>query len=196
MKKPNIIILNEKNGHSITSDTLWKILSLLDATRTLINNIDEDVDENEYLSITTSTGDPTVAAGLYTFAVEEYGKYLYLKSLEPIDEKYHVDYWKEFRNHPKKFQRALSNLPKECRLVEKGGFTDTGFTDSGFNTEVIANFETRLRIFYSDFDSYFANKIPTQEPPVSAKLLKIGVQKLWEIVNSEHTKLMNEKNKK
>ena len=47
-------------------------------------------------------GDPTVSAGLYTFAVEEYGKYLYLKSLEPIDGKYHIDYSNEFTSHKKK----------------------------------------------------------------------------------------------
>lgn len=195
MKPKGIPPLIEKNWQSIISDTLWRIRSLLDATRTLLNDIDEDEDENEYFSISISTGYPTIAAGLYTFAVEEYGKYLYLKSLEPIDEKYHIDYSNEFTNHIRKFERALSNLPDECKLVNLGKGKDTEFYEPDFHDDIIANFETRLRIFYSDFDPNFANKIPKYEPPVSAKLLKIGVQKLWEITDSEHTKLMDKKQK-
>jgi len=194
MKPKSIPPLIEKNWQSIISDTLWRIRSLLDATRTLLNDIDEDEDENEYFSTTINTGYPTIAAGLYTFAVEEYGKYLYLKSLEPIDEKYHIDYSNEFTNHNKKFERALSNLPDECKLVNLGEGKDTEFDEPDFHDDIIANFETRLRIFYSDFDPRFANKIPKWEPPVSAKLLKIGVQKLGEITDSEHTKLMDKKN--
>jgi hypothetical protein len=85
VKAKSIPSLIEKNWHSITSDTLWRIESLLYATTTLINDIIEYEEEDSYSIM--STGDPTIAAGLYTFAVEEYGKYLYLKSLEPIDGK-------------------------------------------------------------------------------------------------------------
>lgn len=192
MKPKNIPPLLEKNWQSITSDTLWKILSLLDASRTLISDIEED--ENEVIMISVG-GNPTVSAGLYTFAVEEYGKYLYLKSLKPIDEKYHIDYSNEFTNHRKKFGRALSNLPDACKLLNLGEKGDMGFYEPDFHDDIIANFETRLRIFYSDFDAYFANKIPKQEPPVNIKLLKIGIEKLYEIVNSENIKLMDKRNK-
>ena len=198
MKKETRII-NKRTWYSITSDTLWKVCSLLDATRTLVyaieENVGEDEYENEYFSISVG-GDPTVAAGLYTYAVEEYGKYLYLKSLKPIDEKYHIDYTNEFISHPRKFERALSNLPHECKLVHLGEDEDTEFYEPDFHDDIIANFETRLRIFYSDFDPYFANKITKTSPPVSAKLLKIAVQKLWEIADSELTKLIHNKNEK
>jgi len=184
--------LIEQNWQSITSDTLWRIKSLLDAVRTLI----ADIKEEEHGDFIITEGDPTIAAGLYTFAVEEYGKYLYLKSLEPIDGKYHIDYTNEFKKHPKKFDRALSNLPKECTLVNLGKKEDPWYHDPNVHDDVIANFETRLRIFYSDFDPNNANKIPKHEPSVDVKLLKIGVQKLWEIVDFEYRKLLSEKNKK
>ena len=193
MKKPEIIIVNKQLLHSITSETLWKIGSLLDATRTLLNDVEEDEVNNEHFSITTITGDPTVPAGLYTFAVEEYGKFLYLKSLEPIDGKYHIDYTDKFTDHRRKFELALSNLPDECKLVHLGRKDDVKFYEPDFHDDIIADFETRLRIFYSDFDPYFLNKVTKTSPPVSAKLLKIAVQKLWEITDSESTHLRHDK---
>ena len=185
MKKPEIIILNKQNWHSITSDTLWNVYSLLNATRTLADTC-----------IEREEGDPTVAAGLYTFAVEEYGKYLYLKSLEPIDKKYHVNYVDYFQKHPKKFERALSNLPHECKLVHLGEYEDTEFYESDFHDDIIANFETRLRVLYTDLDPNFANKVSKMQLPVDSKLLKIAVEKFWEIADSEFTKLMKEKHNK
>lgn len=190
--KPKIIEARKETWNSIVYDTIWKIKSLLDATRTLL----ADMREEECGDFILGEGDPTVAAGLYTFAIEEYGKYLYLKSLIPIDEKYQIDYSNEFTDHTKKFERALSNLPNECKLIHLGEKEDDKFYEPDFNDDIIVDFKTRLRIFYSDFDPYFANKITTTSPPVNLKLLKIGVEKLWEIVDSDYVKLMNEKNKK
>ena len=189
MKKPEFIIASKQTWQLITSDTLWKILSLLDATRTLV-----DASINKTGGDVNSEDIPDVAAGLYTYAVEEFGKYLYLTSIEPNDEKYHINYSDEFINHPKKFERALSNLPAECKLLHKGEVTDSDFYDPLSSADIIADFETRKKIFYSDLDPYFVKKIPQQTPPVSAKLLKIGVQKLWEIADSELTKRIKEKN--
>ena len=187
MKKPETIILNKQNWHAITSDTLWNVYSLLYATRTLVDTC-----------IEREEGEPTVAAGLYTFAVEEYGKYLYLKSLEPIDKKYHVNY-DYFQKHPKKFELALSNLPHECTLVRLGENRDAEFPDfydPDFHDDIIVNFETRKRVFYTDLDPKFANKVSKISPPVDAKLLKIAVEKFWKIADSEFTKLSKEKHHK
>lgn len=187
MKKPEIIILNKQNWHAITSDTLWNVYSLLYATRTLVDTC-----------IERAEGEPTVSAGLYTFAVEEYGKYLYLKSLEPIDEKYHIDY-DYFQKHPKKFEQALSNLPHECTLVRLGENRDAEFPefyDPDFHDNIIANFETRKRVFYTDLDPNFAYKVSKTQPSVDAKLLKIAVEKFWEMAASEFTKLLKEQHNK
>ena len=102
MKPKSIPPLIEKNWRSITTDTLWRIGSLLYATRTLLDKIVEYEEEDEDSQGVISMGDPTVSAGLYTFAVEEYGKYLYLKLLKPIDGKYYIDYSNEFTSHKKK----------------------------------------------------------------------------------------------
>ena len=173
--------------NSIISDTLWKIQDLLNATRILLNEVEED-DDDIFLY---STGDATIPAGLYTFAVEEYGKFLYLKSLKPIDGKYTIEYVDEFIDHPKKFERALSELPDECKLLHMGEKIDIKFYDPDFSDDIIANFETRLRIFYSDFDPHFLNKATKTAPPVSVKLLKIANEKLWDIIDpiqTEHIK--------
>ena len=192
MNSNSIPPLIEKNWHSITSQTLSNILSLLDASRTLL----ADMNEEEMGDFIIGEGDPTVAAGLYTFAIEEYGKYLYLKSIEPVDGKYHIDYEGEFKNHSKKFERALSNLPHECALLNRGESKDPQHYTPDTHEDIIADFETRLRIFYSDFDPFFANKIPKYEPPINLKLLKTGVQKLWDIVDLEYGKVLSERNRK
>lgn len=189
VKKPEIIYANESTWNSIISDTLWKISSLLGATQTLLADVEEDNDE--YSSSTT--GYPDVSAGLYTFAVEEYGKFLYLKSIRPIDKKYPINYANEFTNHAKKFELALSDLPEECKLIHLGNKEHGAHLEPDYY-DVVANFETRLRIFYSDFDSRFANKVIKNVPPVSVTLLKIAVQKLLEMSNSQHIEHMK-KNK-
>lgn len=116
VKKPAIIFANKQTWNSIISDTLWKISSLLGATQTLLADVEEDSDE--YSSSTT--GYPDVSAGLYTFAVEEYGEFLYLKSIRPVDKKYSINHTHKFTNHAKKFELALSDLPEECKLIHLG----------------------------------------------------------------------------
>ena len=192
MKKPEFRIIKKQTWQMLTSDTLWNVWSLLDATRTLVYSSMEKTEGGFGDGLDEDS--PSVAAGLYSHAVEEFGKYLYLKSIEPIDGEYHINYSDEFLNHRKKFERALSHLPRECTLVHLGKISDDEpFYDLDFQTDIIADFETRKRIFYSDLDPRFLNKITQQPPPVSAKLLKIGIQKLWEIADSEHTKLMDKK---
>lgn len=181
MKKPETISANTQTRNAIISDTLWKIRDLLNATRTLLNDVKE---EEEVNGIQITEGDPTIPAGLYTFAVEEFGKFLYLNSLEPIDGKYEIDYINEFTNHPKKFEHALSALPDECKLINLGEKEHTEFYEPDYHDDIIADFETRLRIFYSDFDPYFANKVTKTSPPVSVKLLKTATEKLLDITES------------
>lgn len=186
VKKPEIISTSKQTRNSIISSTLWKIQKLLDATRILLNDVKEEVDGDFQIT----TGDPNIPAGLYTFAVEEFGKFLYLRSLEPTNGRYQIDYKNEFTNHIRKFERALTELPNECRLIHEGE-KDSEFYETDLYDDIVANFETRLRVFYSDFDPRFANKVTRTEPPVSAKLLIIATEKLWDITNSlqiEHRK--------
>jgi hypothetical protein len=57
-----------------------------------------------------------------------------------------------FRNHYKKFDIALDVLPDTCRILSKGGFTDTGFTSGEFTKDLIAGFEARTAVFFADFN--------------------------------------------
>jgi hypothetical protein len=102
-----------------------------------------------------------ICAGIYTYAIEEYGKILFLNSLSPLpspnNNKLKVPYThlnQGFFDHIHKFELALydKNLPYSCKVLRGGGFTFTGFTKTGFITDTPADFEARKSIFYTDFD--------------------------------------------
>lgn len=124
---------------------------------------------------------PYVAAGLYTFAVEEYGKIILLKSYSLESDNVMLDYDQILR-HPTKFEKALSKLPKECKIVNSGGFTNIGFTSTGFTTDVIADFEARKTIFYSDLTE---NNEIKKLPEVSFDTLTVALDKFLDIVENE-----------
>ncbi|MGI0013133.1 MAG: hypothetical protein ACREBU_06795 [Nitrososphaera sp.] len=89
-----------------------------------------------------------ICAGLYTFALEEYGKLLILQEYSPSNGKVIIDYARIFRSHPPKFKKALDNLPTECILLHKGG--SGANSGSNFDIDQIADLQGRLAIFYAD----------------------------------------------
>lgn len=105
-----------------------------------------------------------ICGGIYTYAVEEYGKFLYLISLNPtpppsssspnktIVTIQYTDDNQGFLDHRHKFKLALDTLPDSCRILNEGGFTSSGFLSSGFITDTTADFEARKSIFYVDFN--------------------------------------------
>jgi hypothetical protein len=102
-----------------------------------------------------------ICAGIYTYAIEEYGKILFLNSLSPLpppnNDKLKVPYTHYnhgFLDHFHKFELALydKNLPYSCKVLRGGDFTFTGFSSTGFITDTPADFEARKSIFYADFD--------------------------------------------
>jgi hypothetical protein len=122
-----------------------------------------------------------ICAGIYTYAVEEYGKALYLKGL-PSPSSYSpgssntisLQYKGAFLDHYKKFRLALDVLPDTCkRLYEGGSFTSTSFSFGSFTTDLIADFEARKRIFFADFTQ---DKKSIEMPPkVDRALLEKAV---------------------
>lgn len=114
-----------------------------------------------------------ICAGIYTYAIEEYGKIRYLRELLPLpppnNNRVRVRYTNDnqgFLNHNHKFELALDDnrLPKSCKRLSRGGFTRTGFTPTGFETDTPADFEARKAIFYTDFDKT-NNYNSIQNPP-------------------------------
>ncbi len=98
-----------------------------------------------------------VCAGLYTYAVEEYGKILFLNGLHPSppNNKIIIPYTHDnqgFLDHDHKFDLALNALLDSCKALRGGGFTSSGFLGSGFITDTPADMKARMSVFYADFD--------------------------------------------
>jgi hypothetical protein len=127
-----------------------------------------------------------ICAGLYTYAVEEFGKILYLKSfcLSPagsnkIKFPYKMKGGKKgtgFLNHYKKFDLALDVLPDTCRILREGDYISDDYVSDDYVTDLIADFEARKRVFFADFKR--DTKISIEEPPkVTKALLEKAVEK-------------------
>lgn len=94
----------------------------------------------------------TVAGGLYTYAVEEYGKLLLLGSLPEKGGIVSVPYREIFRTHQKKFDAALDNLPADCGQLKWGIFDPALFDPAIFDTGMDASFASRASPLYLDMD--------------------------------------------
>jgi AbiV family abortive infection protein len=126
-------------------------------------------------------GNDALCAGLYTYAVEEYGKLLFLKKYRPVSGKVTIRYRDEFRDHIKKFSEAITNLPNECTNLRQAIFDPAIFDPEIFDTqEVIADFEARTAIFYSDFKDSETELLSV--PPIDVKKLRVAIVKLRAII--------------
>jgi AbiV family abortive infection protein len=123
-----------------------------------------------------------ICGGLYTYVVEEYGKILFLKSL-PVgnDGKIEFKYRFGFRDHQEKFDRALKALPESCTKIHQGEFSNE-FASEDFNTDVKADFETRMGIFYTDFKT---EKGLLDPPAVNKKLIETATEDLLKLISNQ-----------
>ena len=145
--------LVEELWKQIMQETLNDIFALIDSVEKLLKN----------------GGNPVIAAGLYMYAVEEYGKLLLLKNYSPSNGRVRIRYRNEFRNHKAKFDMAIRNLPKECIILHEGAFDRDAFDSEAFDTDEIADCETRQGVFYSGFAS--TGDFVKANPSVDADLL-------------------------
>jgi AbiV family abortive infection protein len=119
-------------------------------------------------------GDQAICAGLYTYAIEEYGKLLLLKQYNPSDGKVKIEFRDIFRRHDKKFKTAIENLPHECIILYSPWKSkDWECKDVWYTKDVIADLEARTSAFYCDFaDSGDALKgVPLVEGQVLRKAI-------------------------
>ena len=112
----------------------------------------------------------TIAGGLYTYAVEEYGKLLLLGSLPEKAGVVSVPYRETFRSHGKKFEAALRKLPADCALMRRGPFDPRIFDPRIFNTGMDESFAGRTHLFYLDMGPDGHPVAP--HPPDPAQLAK------------------------
>lgn len=166
-------MLKDKNGKwvetlEITED-LWKKMmqETLNGVFKLLDSAEKHLDNG---------GNEAICAGLYTYAVEEYGKILLLQQYKPSSGKVKIKYKNGFRNHVAKFSMAINNLPDECITLRQGVFVSGIFDPKIFDAGQIADCEARLAIFYSDFTDTDDNIKPV--PSVDKNRLKKAINQL------------------
>jgi hypothetical protein len=108
-------MLNSKLPHIDISEQLWE-----DMTQNIVGGIYHKLRAaNNLLAI-----DKDVAAGIYVYAVEEFGKLLLLKNASLQNGVRRVEYRDEFVNHPKKFKTAFdysqANGYDACLVISEG----------------------------------------------------------------------------
>lgn len=120
----------------------------------------------EFLKI---DGYEDICAGLYSFALEEYGKILLLQSY-PTADIIEIKYKDGFRNHHKKLNLVHAKFPEYVKL-NKGEFNRKEFNFQEFNVDIVADLEARQGVFHTDFTEC-ANgvmRIPSVEKAVLEK---------------------------
>ena len=133
------------------------------------------------------TFDKDIAAGLYVYAVEEFGKLLLLREAPSLNGMWKINYKDEFLDHPTKITKAFdyfrSNNFHVCMILSQGCPGQTSDVDDGNWDNVIvdlaADTEARLSIFYADF-VYDHDKNPVVESPpdVEPKMLQKATDQL------------------
>jgi hypothetical protein len=133
------------------------------------------------------TIDKDIAAGIYVYAVEEFGKLLLLREAPSLNGKRSVKYGEEFVIHKVKISKAFdyfrSNNFHVCMILAQGCPGHTSDVDDANWDNVIVNLaadtEARLSIFYADF-VYDHDKNPVVESPPDAEpaMLQRATEKL------------------
>ena len=172
-----MITLTEKTWNDLKQSTLKGIIELLDASQTLLSN----------------NGNKEICAGLYSYAFEEYGKYLRLTDYSPEKNRVEIDYYDIFRErrHEKKFKRASDDLKNrgavECTILSKGFFDPAIFDPKIFDTRPPVNldFQARMGVFYCDLNDTKTSIRMT--PDVDIVLLEKAIRKLRDIVLSQNS---------
>ena len=114
-----------------------------------------------------------ITAGLYTYAVEEYGKLLILQSYTPSNGRVRINEHGELEDHDIKFKKASEVLPEECLCINPA-------------VDIITNFGIRKSIFFSEIDK---NGKLVDVPWIDIKTLENAIFKFQEIVNRTIIKL-------
>jgi len=188
--KPQIREIDEKVWNELKIRTFNNIESLLKSARILL-------DHHNQLKNNKLFEHPYVAAGLYTYAVEEYGKLLILESYKPEKNKIRLEYNKLI-DHCEKFQKAFDALPLPCQQI--GGQTifktdKPKGTISGIpwkTMEIIKlmpiDFEARKIIFYSDLDK--DDKVKSL-PQVDVMSLAGAIYRFQKIIDKKRSSFSN-----
>jgi hypothetical protein len=165
--KPESLEISEELWRELIKEIPNRITLLIDSSESLLNN----------------GGKEAVCAGLYTYAVEEYGKLLLLKKCDPSSGKVNIRYKNGFIDHGEKFREAINQLPHKCTNLRMSVFDPRIFDPQIFDTKsVIADLDARVAIFYTDFtDSLSQIK---SVPPIDKDKLQTAIDELRAIIST------------
>lgn len=175
-EKPKEIHLKNQDWDNLKKLTRQRIISKLESAKELLK----------------VTGLDDVSAGLYTYALEEFGKLILLDKNEPVanNTKRKINYRNEFTSHDKKFEAAFDYLQEhsstsyKCYVLnDKGSFSPTSFTWRSYNIGLLADFKARMSIFYTDLSYKLdISGEPTSEIVVD-ELPTIKKEYIYEAIN-------------
>jgi hypothetical protein len=139
-------MLQDKPSHVDIPENQWK-----EMMQNILNGIFHKLNAvKNFLTI-----DMNIAAGLYIYAVEEFGKLLLLNNVNELDGMRRVIYEKEFLSHTKKFRAAFdyfqANKYEACLVLSEGDVVPSDVVWSDAIIGLLANTGARLSVFYSDF---------------------------------------------
>jgi AbiV family abortive infection protein len=140
-------------------------------------------------------GSHEIAAGLYTFALEEYGKLLILKRSYRVrsTNDYQICYAKKFADHDVKFDVAGQELDDrefaDCILLNQNGSFSADFSARSFHRGDMVDMKARLAIFYTDFVQKDNMLELEKVPQVDKEQLNTAISKLLVKVNQTDSTL-------
>jgi hypothetical protein len=126
--------------------------------------------------------DKDMAAGLYVYAVEEFGKLLLFRDAPLLNGMRKVTYRDEFVAHEMKIKKAFeyfrNNGFDACIVLAQGCLEASELEKGEFVIDLSADKDARLSIFYSDF-IYYENLPVIESPPeVEPKMLQRAAEQL------------------
>lgn len=169
MSNPIIKTITEQQWRTLRSETHNTIGTILSGVEALV--------DKKFDVTGTVVPETLVGAGLFSHAIEEYGKLLYLQSLVPINGMVQIECGGErrggkFDNHKFKFDLAIQRLPTEHTTIKDGAFDPAVFDSASFDTGITTNWGMRLDIFNTDFD---ASGNVKKYPSVDVDTLRVAV---------------------
>jgi len=147
--------LNENERKSLVQEIKTRIKYIITDTEILLDN----------------GGQLPIVAALYIHAVEEYGKYLYVKNLPAHAGIVTVEMNNKFLKHDYKINLAKNDLPAACSSLNQGGFSKSGFSPSGFQVQQVPDWVTRLTIFNTDIENGRVKHLPQVDTGVLKKAI-------------------------
>ena len=162
-----ITTVSEQKVNELTKSIRDGILRKLDSARILVHY------------------DKEVAAGLYTYAIEEFGKLLLVKENKLGNNLYEIntDWFKGPKAHKYKFPKAFDYLQQnnhsQCIALTEGDFVISNFYWRDFVIGLLADFEARLSIFYTDCKWKGNNDIDmVKVPTIDTHMLENAIKEL------------------